>query len=186
MNVIISHGSFGKPHENWFPWLEAMLDNAGVTCIIPTFPTPKFQNYAEWKKVLDLYYGFELITDDTVFIGHSCGAIFLAKYIIEKKINATAFLSVAGYNNFASGDELMDNLNASFYVNDDELTQLSNLVNKRISFFSDNDPYIPQENLKKFAKLINAESVIIKNGGHINLTAGFDKFTDLLDKINKL
>jgi predicted alpha/beta hydrolase family esterase len=186
MNIVISHGSFGKPHENWFPWLEEELDKADIKYITPTFPTPKFQNYTEWKKVLDIYYNFELINNDTVFIGHSCGAVFLAKYIIEKKIKAKAFLSVAGYNNFVSGDKLMDDLNTSFYVNSNELMQISSLVNKRISFFSNDDPYIPQEKLEEFAKLINANIIVIKNGGHINLVAGFSKFIELLNQINKL
>jgi predicted alpha/beta hydrolase family esterase len=186
MNVVISHGSFGKPHENWIPWLEEELDKKDITYITPTFPTPQFQNYTDWKTVLDLYYNFGLVNSETVFIGHSCGAVFLAKYIIEREIKAKAFFSVAGYNNFISGDKLMDDLNGSFYLNDDELMQISSLVNKRVSFFSDNDLYIPQEKLKEFAKLINANVIIIKNGGHINLATGFNKFVDLLDQINRL
>ena len=25
MNIFLVHGSFGKPFENWFPWLEEEL-----------------------------------------------------------------------------------------------------------------------------------------------------------------
>ena len=49
--------------------------------------------------------------------------------------------------------------------------------------YGDNDPYIPQDVLKKFAKSINAKEVIIHNGGHLNEEAGYNSFPEILKEI---
>ena len=51
MNVFLVHGSFGKPFENWFPWLEEELANRNISCVIPSFPTPEHQNYSDWEQL---------------------------------------------------------------------------------------------------------------------------------------
>ncbi len=185
MKVIIAHGSFGKPHENWIPWLEEALDTKGIEYLTPTFPTPNHQNYSDWKRVLDLYKDFGCFGKDAIFIGHSCGAIFLARYIVEQGIHCKAYISVAGYNEFMSGDAIMDGLNGSFYLPEEELAKLSNYAKKRVSFYSDNDPYIPQEKLSGFATTIGAEAIVLENGGHINKSAGFTTFEKLLEVVGK-
>ena len=186
MKIVIAHGSFGKPHENWIPWLEEKLDEKGVEYLTPVFPTPNHQNYSDWEKVLDLYKSFGCFNEDTIFIGHSCGAIFLAQYIVKKKFSCKAYISVAGYNEFKSGDALMDKLNGSFYIPPKELSRINKYAKTRIAFFSDNDPHIPQEKLKELPSIIEAEPIILKNGGHINKSAGYTTFRELIEIIDRI
>ena len=186
MKVVIAHGSFGKPHENWIPWLEEELDKLNIAYLTPTFPTPEHQNYDDWKYVLDSYYNFGCFDKDTIFVGHSCGAIFLAKYIINKEFNCRGYISLAGYNNFYSNDDLMDNLNSTFYLSKEELRNISSFVPRRVSIYSDNDPFIPQMKLEEFADTISSEKVIVNNGGHLNKSAGLVSFELLLSQIKKM
>ena len=81
MNVFIVHGSYGKPFENWFPWMEKELEKKDISCVIPTFPTPAHQNYDAWSELLDYYVEKGFITSETVMVGHSCGAVFISKYL---------------------------------------------------------------------------------------------------------
>lgn len=186
MKIIIAHGSFGKPHENWIPWLEEKLDAWGIEYLTPTFPTPMHQNYHDWALIMDLYKQFGCFDDNSVFVGHSCGAIFLAKYIIDRKIHCKGYISVSGYNNFWSNDSLMNRLNGSFYDDDEVIKELPQYVQNVISFHSDNDPFIPQERLKEFSTLVSSKEVIIKNGGHINKAAGMLEFELLADVIKSI
>lgn len=186
MKIVISHGSFGKPHENWIPWLEEKLDEMGVEYLTPTFPTPKHQAYSDWSRVLDMYREFGCFDENTIFVGHSCGAIFLARYIVDNGISCKGYISASGYNNFYNNDELMDGLNGSFYFDNAELKKISELVKKRIAFRSDNDPFIPQEKLCEYVSLISAEEIVIKNGGHLNASAGLKTFEPLLEKIKEI
>lgn len=186
MNVIIIHGSYGKPFENWFPWLENELSVNGIECFVPTFPTPLNQEYSCWKELLDYYKKNNRINSETIIIGHSCGAIFAARYLVENRTRIKALITVSGYNNFYAGDEMMDRLNGSFYTNDLALDIISNVVDTRISFISENDPFIPIDYLKHFSKLIKSKLISIPNGGHFNSTAGYNTFLELLFEIKKI
>lgn len=186
MKIVISHGSFGKPHENWIPWLEEELDKLNIDYLSPIFPTPDHQNFDDWKHILDMYYSFGCFDSNTIFIGHSCGAVFLAKYIIEKELKCKGYIGLAGYNNFFNNDDLMDKLNGTFYLFEESLKRLPLYAQKRVSIYSDNDPFIPQNKLKEFAEHIEAEEHLVYNGGHLNKSAGLITFEILLDYIKKL
>ncbi|MBE7093860.1 MAG: hypothetical protein E7367_04130 [Clostridiales bacterium] len=185
MNVLILHGSYGKPFENWFPWLESELSKRNTPCLIPTFPTPEHQNYTAWKNLLDYYFNKGFINEETVVIGHSCGAAFAVKYILEKAVNIKALITVAGYNHFYSGDH-MDQLNGSFYFNKDCGVNLKKWIPTRIAFYSSSDPFIPIEKLEEFSSIIQATPKAIPDAGHFNASAGYTTFHVLLEILNQL
>jgi predicted alpha/beta hydrolase family esterase len=187
MNVIVIHGSFGKPFENWFPWLENKLSETDkVECIIPTFPTPEKQEFVCWEELLNYYHKIGKIDKNSIIIGHSCGSVFAAKYLTKHNIKVKALITVAGYNNFLGGDALMDSLNNSFYDEDKALSSIVNFAPIRISFISDNDPFIPSEVLNHFVEVIQSEKLLIPNGGHFNSNAGFSKFVELYEEVHKI
>jgi predicted alpha/beta hydrolase family esterase len=71
----------------------------GFVVISPQMPNSQNARYAEWKIWFERLVPF--MNDGIVFIGHSLGGIFLAKYLSEndfpKKIRAT-FLIAAPFN----------------------------------------------------------------------------------------
>ena len=77
----------------------------------------------------------------------------------------------------------MDELNKSFYFNEDECKLFCNEI---FSFYSDNDPFIPQEKLKSFAKTIKATPIQVFHAGHFNEAAGYKEFQQLYELILKL
>lgn len=187
MNVILIHGSFGKPFENWFPWLENKLSETNkVECVIPTFPTPEKQEFVYWEELLNYYHKIGKMNNNSIVIGHSCGAIFATKYLSKHNINVKALITVSGYNNFFAGDELMDTLNRTFYEEDAILSTIINSIPDRISFISDNDPFIPSEKLNHFSDIINSKKILIHNGGHFNSQAGFNTFEKLYEIVNRI
>lgn len=185
MNVFIVHGTFGNPFENWFPWLAGELNNIGISCTVPSFPTPGYQNYKDWESLMDYYYSHKIVNESTVLIGHSCGSVFLVHYLLSKQIRVKGIICVSGYNNFISGNEVMDMLNMSFYfrIHDDGLHELSDHIH---SFFSDNDPNIPKSYLIDFSNMIGAKSHCIKGAGHFNEAAGYTKFDEILKVIKSI
>lgn len=186
MNILILHGSYGKPFENWFPWMENQLSELGIECIIPTFPTPNYQRYSDWATLLDYYNRKGYLNNETIIIGHSCGAIFAVKYIIDRNIHIKGVITISGYNNFKSGDSTMDALNGSFYRTRNGINKIESLTDLRISFYADNDPFIPIDTLKEFASDINAEPIIVPNAGHFNASSGYTSFEKLLEIIKNI
>lgn len=182
-NVLLVHGSYGKPFENWFPWLEGELSGRGIRCAIPSFPTPEHQRYGDWSRLLDYYVDMGVVDGDSILIGHSCGSVFLARYLSEhKNLAVKALVTVSGYNGFVSGDEGMDSLNGDFYA-PEESFGFESRVRQVHSFYSDNDPFIPQEYLRSFPKLIGAEEHVVSGAGHFNSASGYDAFPQILECI---
>ena len=181
--IFLIHGSFGKPFENWLPWMETKLSEEKFRCFAPHFPTPEGQNYPNWCKLLDYYRDLNLINENTIFVGHSSGAIFTARYIADHRLRVKAYISVAGFNQFLSGDATFDNINKSFFTDQENLHRLVELAAKRYCFISDNDPYLPVDKLNEFASCIEAEKFVVAGGGHFNSAAGYDKFEQLLGLI---
>jgi uncharacterized protein len=181
-NVMLIHGSLGKPFENWFPWLEDELTQHKVQCFVPHFPTPEYQSYQNWSLILDAYREIGIIGRETILVGYSLGALFVAKYLIQKEVNVKCYISVAGFNGFRGKSEEFYNVNKSFFIEESELQALKKFVDIRHCFISDNNSHLPIQELKKFAFQTSAESHLVSGAGHFNASSGFEKF-DLLAKL---
>ena len=186
MNIFLVHGTFGKPFENWFPWLESKLTDEKISCTIPSFPTPEHQNYLDWERLMDYYCDMGIVNGDTVLIGHSCGSVFLVHYLLKHQIKVKALICVSGYNNFVSGIEMMDQLNSSFYIDSSEDVNMLKNAESVYAFFGDNDPNIPQDYLRDFAKMIGGEFYCVRNAGHFNASAGYLQCYEVFDTIMHL
>ena len=92
---------------------------------------------------------------------------------------------VSGFNNYFSEDEddFHKKVNKSFYMEDEELIKIRNLCDEIICIYGDNDPFIPQNIFHDLVLKLNAKEVIIKNGGHLNKNAGYEKFEEILKYI---
>ncbi len=181
---FLVHGTFGKPFENWFPWLESELDKEKIRCIVPSFPTPERQTYADWEKLMNYYCEEGVVNCETVLVGHSCGSVFLVHYLLTHNINVKGLICVSGYNNFVSGYEDMDYLNGSFYINTKDIN-MTKYAEKVFAFYGDNDPNIPQEYLNSFAKAIGGKINCVAGAGHFNASAGYLQCNIVLDSIKQ-
>lgn len=180
-NYFIIHGSYGNPYKNWIPYLKSQLSKRKLNCIVPSFTTPYKQDYESWNTILMSYAKVGYITEETTFITHSLGGIFLLKFLIENKVKVKKIITVAGFNNihFDKDNSLYD----SFYILDEELTKISELCHEIVCIYSDNDPYIPMEKAKFFADNIKAKKILINNAGHFNEKYGYKEFKEILEYI---
>lgn len=182
MSFFIIHGMYGHPQENWFPWLKKELESIARECIAPKFPTPFDQSLESWLRTIAKYE--DKINQDTIMIGHSLGAAFILNYLERTKKKIKAAFLVAGYHKLIVNE--FKELNKTFVGKRFDWEEIKHNCNKFFIFASDNDPYIPLEINKEMAKVLDAELVVIHNGGHLNKKAGFDKFPLLLDYIQKI
>lgn len=75
------------------------------------------------------------------------------------------------------------NLYLSFYMEEDKMYPFKDYCPKRISFYSDDDPYVPRKDAENFANQINSEKVMIDKAGHFNEKSGYTEFKELLKYI---
>lgn len=175
---FIIHGSFGNSQENWFPWLEQEIVRGGHKCINLDFPVGVGkQTYQNWEMVLDSVKRF--ITPDSVFFSHSISCIFLVKYCVKNNIKIGRAVFVSGFNHYLGLDEDFDEVNCTMFTN--RCKEFPQLCDQRICFYSKNDPYVRLEKLQEFAKLVDAEEVVVEDAGHFNKNAGYAKFERMLN-----
>ncbi len=181
-NIIIIHGSYGNPDENRFPWLKSKLENLKCNVFIPKFPTPENQSLASWKKVFKKYKQY--INENTILIGHSLGPAFLLDVLegLDKPVKSAFF--VAGFLGLLDNSDF-DEINKTFTDRNFNWNKIKQNCKKFYIYHADNDPYIPIKKAKELANKLDTKVIEIKNAGHFNKKAGYNKFELLLKNIKK-
>jgi len=177
-NALIIHGAYGNPNENWIPWLKTELEKFDYEVAVPTFPTPENQNLESWLDAVSPY--LEKLNSESILIGHSIGAVFLLS-VLEKlntPIKTTVFAS--GFLHDLGNDDF-DKINQSFYEKDFDWQKIKQNSQDVFVFHGDNDPYVPLKEAENLAANLGTKVEVIKNGGHLNKSAGFIEFPVLLE-----
>ncbi len=158
-------------HKGWNTWLAEQLPDADV--LLPTMPNNQNAVYDEWVIYFEKIQKF--FTDDVHLIGHSLGAMFLAKYLhdntLEKPVKQLVLLA-GGY-----ADESTEDL-GSFRV--DSATNLEKSAEDVHLFHSQDDPVVSYTELAKYqADLPTATTHSFTDRGHFFTTA--PTFPELLE-----
>lgn len=183
-NILIVHGAYGPPGENWFPYLKSELEKLGHTVFIPQFPTPKGQNLENWLNVMKNYEQF--LNKDAIVIGHSIGPAFLLTVLEKNKAKAAFF--VAGFIGGFTGkwaDAKFDEINKTLAEKSFDWKKIKQNCKRFYLFYSDNDPYVPKEKVLELGRYLESKPILVKSAGHFNETAGYTKFNLLLEKIKE-
>ena len=174
-NYFIIHGAYGNNKENWFGWLEEILQSKGNDVYNFNYPTPDGQNFENWSNVLNKVK--DKINDESVFVCHSISCAFLAKYCIVNKIKIGKAIFVSGFNNYYFIEDF-DKINKHMYM--ETLEGFEKQCKERICIYSKTDPYVKLVALQAFAKEIKAKEIVYDDAGHFNASAGYTTFEDLL------
>jgi uncharacterized protein len=181
--IVIIHGSYGSPSENWFPWLARQVRGLGHEAVVPQFPTPEHQTLKNWLKVFDSDVG--KLTPNVILIGHSLGVGFILRILeLTKRPVAASFLVSAFLGKLGLPE--FDKVNADFVtkpVNWKHVRATAGIV--RV-YNGDNDPYVPLSKGQEIAKALGVQLTVVKGGGHINAEAGYTQFSQLLDDLKGL
>jgi len=152
----------------------------GCRVFVPKFPTPKNQSLQNWQYVFNEYEQY--LDENSVVVGHSLGSAFLLRVLENLKRPIKSAYFIAGFTGLLANAEF-DELNKTFVTKKFNWAKIKSNCKRFYVINSDNDPYVPLEKGKSLAKNIDAELIIIKNAGHINLEAKYTKFDLLLEKI---
>jgi len=137
-------------------------------------PNATSAKYIEWKIIFKKL--IPLLKNNVILLGHSLGAIFLAKYLSEnkfpKKIKATILVSAPFDDGTVNNFKLPNNLD-----------KFKKQGGKIFLYHSKDDKVVPSEDLKKYKnKLTTAKIVAFKNRGHFEQS----RFYELIKNIKSL
>jgi uncharacterized protein len=190
-NVIIAHGAYGFPEENWFGWLKRKLESIGVNCYVPPLPTPDAQHLTNWKAAFNQAVN-GCINQNTILVGHSLGAAFLYRWLeqfdgkILSLISVGAFIGEVGIAKF-------DDLNRSFFdapfeweIIKSKLFAFNSDHNNSYCYYGTGDPYVSRTMFDLISGHLKARKIIVANAGHFNSSSGYSEFPLLFSHIMRI
>ncbi len=171
-NYFVVHALGNTADDYWYRYIERVVKESGYDCFVPTMPPIEKMSYQSWAKEFDRYKSY--INEDSVFIGHSSGSIFIVKYLMENKLKIQKFIGIVSFNecNKNSPHPDWEEINKTFFVKN--LSDFAHFAKERICFYSPTDIY-DFGILDKFATEIDAEKQIIQEAGHFTAATGYDK-----------
>ncbi len=185
-NAIIIHGmpsredyfsasTDSESNCHWLPWLQKELINRGILTQTPEMPEPYEPVYEKWCSVFEKFQ----IDEETIIIGHSCGAGFLIRWLSENKVNVGKVVLVAPWTD---PDKELDTGMFDFVI-DPDLVSRTQGTNVMYSL-DDEESVIKTVNELKVA----FPTVIFKeylDKGHFTLEdIGTKEFLEILEVLN--
>lgn len=132
--------------------------------LAPRMPNAQNAKYAEWKIWFEKFIPF--LRDGAVFVGHSLGGIFLAKYLAEEQfpLKIRAMFLVAAPYNTATENTLGD-----FVLPSGELEKLTKQGGKIFLYHSQDDRVVPFSDMEQYKKVLpNARVRVFTDRQHFN------------------
>ncbi len=182
--VIIIHGAYGHPEENWFPWLKTQMMHSGIECYVPSFPTPEGQHLHSWIKIFNEIYSAHGDAH-TILIGHSLGAVFLLNWL-ERHVCRPSAVILAGAFLGKTGIAKFDDINVDFFQQPFQWDVIKSRSDRFICYHGDDDPYVSRSSFEFIADKLQALKVVISQGGHLNAAAGYIEFPQLWQQVKVL
>lgn len=186
-NVIIVHGCSGSPQgvfdpnaqdpkSHWIPWIREAVIARGMGAVTPRMPQPWAPIYEQWRAVFEK----QMITEETVLIGHSCGCAFLVRWLGDSKQKIAKCILVAPWKIGGSNEE-----KKLFYkYNIDET--IKERVNEIIFFTADNEGENGKKSLQIFHDHLGGKIIELSGRGHYTPDdMDTQEFPELLREITK-
>lgn len=164
-----------KPRKDWKASLQEKL-GTDYEILSPRMPNRDNAKYTEWRIWFERMIPF--VRDDAIFIGHSMGGIFLAKYLSENKFpnKILAVLLVS------SPYESWEDESVGDFILPKDLSLLKQAKDIHL-FFSKDDPIVPFSHFEKYKeKLPNAKTRIFSDRGHFMQ----EEFPEIIEIIQSL
>jgi len=182
--VFIVHGWGGNPDEGWFPWLKKELEKRNFKVEVPAMPGTEHPKIETWVPYLAKLV--KKADKDTYFVGGSIGCQTILRYLETNAGKIGGVVFVAGWVSLApkAMPTKEDKKIAKPWLETPiDFGKIKKTTKNFTAVFSDNDPYVPMENIDIYRKKLGAKIIIEKKKGHFS---GEDNITELPIVLNEL
>ncbi len=179
--VFIIHGFEGSPNGGWRPWLMSELDKQDVYACALSMANPENPVCAQWVEEISRHV--ERNKDDSIYlVGHSLGVPAILRYLEnEQAKNISGAVLVSGPSEKNQNRKIDSFLDKEF-----NFEKIKSHCKTFSIIHGDNDPNVPLENAKFLTEKLNGGLTIVKNGGHLNGSAGWLSLPQCLEALVKM
>jgi predicted alpha/beta hydrolase family esterase len=186
--VFIIHGWEGFPEEGWFPWLKSELEAKGFVVQIPTMPDTAAPKIETWVPFLRQLVGAP--DQDTYLVGHSIGCQTVLRYLagLEGDIKLGGSVLVAGWIHKLLGlySEDEKEIARPWIETPIDFEKVKSHVKNIVAVFSDDDEFVPLDNIEYFKEKLGAKTILEHNRGHFSQETGIKELPIVLEEILKM
>ena len=157
--------------KHWIPWLKNKLKENKIEVSTPLMPKTWSADYESWRDEFDKLQ----INEETILIGHSCGAAFLVRYLGDTKKKVKKLILVAPWKIPDENNEIEKKF-YNYAINDSVKSQVGEIV----IFTSDDEEEDGKKSAKIFHEALDGKIIELKNHGHFTLgDMGTEEFPEL-------
>lgn len=162
--------------KRWMNWLANELNKRGLSAAAIDLPKAWEPKYEDWKIEFEKYP----INDDSVLIGHSCGAAFLVRWLLETGATVRKLILIAPAKVPESPDDTRQDL-YKFELP----TEIPNLAEEVVLFTSNDFPHHLQS-LALYTQALRPRVIELEDKGHfLFFQMGTNEFPELLQEVLK-
>ena len=179
---VLIHGMSCHLDKCFGEKVKARLKARGYEIVEPFFPLGKDISLDGWNEVIDKVV--QNVDEDTCFLCHSLGCLYVIKYLFRKHANCNAVIVVAGGILNRPIEEFA--FLSDFMPTEEELEHFKTHTQKVYDITSNNDHIFTQEELDLYVTKTNAQKIFIPNCGHFGRSSGvkdIPQIETILDKI---
>jgi predicted alpha/beta hydrolase family esterase len=179
-NALILHGTSNNSQGNWFQWLAKELRILGYEVWVPDLPDADKPDIEKYRNVVKDFN----FNKETIIIGHSSGATAILGILNKLKETEKIKLAVLVSGFLEDKGWGCENI----ISNDLDWNKINKQAENFKIIWSNDDPYISEEQTKNLSEKLNKEITMIPNCGHFNLeySENFKSFPQLLEIIKQI
>lgn len=182
--VFIIHGLNGQPNGGWRPWLMGELAHRDIYACALAMPTPDAPVAAQWIAEIARQC-VSSSSDDIYLVGHSLGATAIVRYLehpATKPIAGAVLVSGPAKHLPDAGKKHID----TFVDHDFDFEAARKNCPRFCVIHGDDDTVVPPDHATFLARQLDAQLIWIKNGAHLNGSAGWLKLPPLLHALQEM
>ncbi len=179
-HCIIIHGCPANAgdvayNKHWIPWAKNQLIAKGINTETPAMPIPWQPDYEQYKAEFEKL----TINEQTILVGHSCGAAFLVRWLGESKATIAKLILVAPWKINDEGDDYRE----KFYTYEIDVT-IAERVGKIVMFTANDEDPMGKDSLKMFHDALGGTVIDLENHEHYTQNdMGTEAFPELVEQI---
>lgn len=188
--VLLVHGIGGQGGQGWFASAKRELEKKGYEVLAPDLPNTMTPKPQEWQEALlkqDIKQG-----DKVIIIAHSLGGPAALQYIEQARIEIAKLILVApagqsiDFANLAKqgfAEEQLSSIKEFVSVKLD-LNKIKQYCPNIELFYSNDDPYIPQQIIAELRPLVFKNNLFDRLG-HFSQESGKELYLEIMERVPK-
>jgi len=164
MKIYLVHGWGGDNTTPFFKYITKNLPE--VEIIAPNMPNTDNPKINEWVGFLEEKVKENGIDNKTYLIGHSIGCQTILRFLEKSNQKIAGCIFIGGWLKLTLNDKEEERISTPWLESPIDFEKVRKNCDSFLAIFSDNDPYVPLENIKLFQEKLNAKTILKKGQEH--------------------